>query len=183
MRYQDDGMPVGGIASAVAPRDIQCAIGSDGERGEYARILAEARPWCRVDEIVGYRGDGDVLHRESLATIMRDGQAFDRLLIYCILPDHVDGAVGSNLHRRALSPANRGIVMRGADGHRSAEACPSIRRSREEDLVFAEASDALFAELRPGSVDVIVEWALGVGIGCDGIFVIELRRCRAADPG
>ncbi len=42
---------------------------------------------------------------------------------------------------------------------------------------------AWLGKLRPGSVDIVVERAIGVGIGRDGIFVIELSRGRAADLG
>src|SRR6266852_3744781 len=161
-------MPTGGITSAVAPCDIQCVIGSDRERRERARILAEARPWCRAYEVVGYRGNGDVWSREGRAAIVRDSHALNSLLIHGVEPDHVDRAVGTDLYCCTLAPANRVIVMGGAEGHWTAPGRPSICRACEVDLVVTEAFDALLGELRPGPVNVIVERALGVGIGCDG---------------
>src|SRR6266852_2345051 len=120
-------MPTGGITSAVAPCDIQCVIGSDRERRECARILAEARPWCRAYEVVGYRGNSDVWSREGRAAIVRDSHALNSLLIHGIEPDNVDSAVGTNLHRRALAPANRVIVMSRAEGQWTAPGRTIVR--------------------------------------------------------
>ena len=112
---------------------------------------------------------------------MGDGQALDRLLIHGIKPDDIDRAIGSNLHRRALSPANMVIVESRADGQGIAEARSTIRRAREEDLVATKTMAAWLGKLRPGSIDIVVERTVGVGIGRDGVFIVELSRGRAAD--
>src|SRR5207244_1512800 len=105
----------------------------------------------------------------------------DRLLIHGIKPDHIDRAIGSHLHRRALSPANMVIVVPRADRQGIAESRPPIRRAREEDLVATNTLAAWLGKLRPGRVDRIVERASGVGSGCNGVLIVELSRGRAAD--
>ncbi len=71
------------------------------------------------------------------------------------------------------------IVEPRADGQGIAEARPTIRRAREEDLVATKTLAAWLGKFRPGSVDIVVERTVGVGIGRDGVLIVELSRGRA----
>src|SRR5258708_1978395 len=130
---------------------------------------------------MGPMGEGDVRLGEGFAASVGEGRPSSALLIHGIKPGHIAWPIRPNLPRRALSPANMVIVEPRADGQGIAEARPTIRRAREEDLVATKTLAAWLGKLRPGSVDIVVERTVGVGIGREGVLIVELSRGRAAD--